>query len=649
MRAFGRLHHCLAMLLATTTAVGASLAASPAHGAATGGISGTVTATGSTALSGVSVRLYGLSGMGWSPTGMSVATASDGSYELAGLAAGRYRVCFEDGSATYLGECWNDKASVWQGEDILVAEGVTTSGKDAALARGGRISGVVTDAQGTPLPSVGVSVGLKTSQPGVWDFATQGVSTDDFGAYAVTGLRAGTYRVCFRDPGNTYVDECWNDMPTMDEAEDIVVSEGAHVTSTDAALDVEARIAGRVTDTSGAAVPNLTVTAWRKGGGPTGWTYAKASPTDATGRYEIGKLGAGTYRVCFEVGGSSFLSECWNDAGRIADAQDVDVTVGARVSGKDAVLTRGARIDGTITDKTGAAMAWTSVNVFQRSSAGTWTMTTSTQSDAHGRYAVASLRSGGYRLCFTNYQLYVTRCWKGGDTPEEADDIEVVSEGTVAIDMTMPTERYVNVEAPTVSGTPQVGTPLTVSPGVWTPSGATFEYLWEVGDGTLEGLAANTFTPRPEDLGKHVGVWVTAVGDAATGPSFYVHVGEVVAAATTTTPTPPSLPTLTPPSTLTPTPVPDVASQLAELADDLAVTGRPKVGRTVRVKGLLTQLRTAVGYTFQWYAGRARITKATTSRLKVTKAMRGKALKVKVSLSSGGSKEIVTIKVGRVR
>ena len=63
--------------------------------------------------------------------------------------------------------------------------------------------------------------------------------------------------------------------------------------------------------------------------------------------------------------------------------------------------------------------------------------------------------------------------------------------------------------------------------------------------------------------------------------------------------------------------------------------GKPKVGKTIRIVGLPSQLRTAVTYKFQWYAGKKAIKKARKSSLKVTKAMRGKAISVKVTITAG--------------
>ena len=107
-------------------------------------------------------------------------------------------------------------------------------------------------------------------------------------------------------------------------------------------------------------------------------------------------------------------------------------------------------------------------------------MGSSRSTSADGTYELTGLRAGTYRVCFSSTAGY--QCWPDKPTSEQAGDVVVGEEAVVSgIDASISNERYMNVEAPTVSGTPQVGKPLKVSPGVWTPSGASFEYLWEVG------------------------------------------------------------------------------------------------------------------------------------------------------------------------
>lgn len=64
---------------------------------------------------------------------------------------------------------------------------------------------------------------------------------------------------------------------------------------------------------------------------------------------------------------------------------------------------------------------------------------------------------------------------------------------------------------------------------------------------------------------------------------------------------------------------------------------------------MATQLRSAVGYRFRWYARGSRIRHATGPSLRVTRAMRGTRLTVRVRLTSGDATTRITLLVGRVR
>ena len=79
------------------------------------------------------------------------------------------------------------------------------------------------------------------------------------------------------------------------------------------------------------------------------------------------------------------------------------------------------------------------------------------------------------------------------------------------------------------------------------------------------------------------------------------------------------------------------------------MSGKPKVGKTLKVTHLDLDLRTTVTYKFQWYAGTKKIKKATKSKLKVTSAMKGKKLSVKVTATAASTSKSVKLKVGKVR
>lgn len=63
--------------------------------------------------------------------------------------------------------------------------------------------------------------------------------------------------------------------------------------------------------------------------------------------------------------------------------------------------------------------------------------------------------------------------------------------------------------APTISGTPRVGSALTASPGGWSPT-ATPSYQWYAGGTAIAGATSQTFTPAARQRGQTIRVRVTA-------------------------------------------------------------------------------------------------------------------------------------------
>lgn len=644
----------VALVQAGTTTIDAEL--TPASS-----ISGTVRAGGEPLESAyVSVNQWSPSMSMWVDAGWS-RTDADGRYEVGQLRSGTYRVCFSDFGSLYVSQCWNDKPDVQSAVDIPVSAGARVTGIDATLAPEARIAGVVRDASGTGIANVVVTVRSKANGSNTWTYGRDG-QTDSAGRYEVGGLRAGTYRVCFEGYNTAFIGECWNDKATVELAEDIAVTAGARVTGKDAVLTRGARISGTVRDTAGDPVASLNVSLRQKPVGSSTWTYVNGTQTDGQGGYQFGNLRAGTYRVCFDSFQSSFVSECWDDAASVEDARDITVAEGEGASDRNAVVSRGSKITGRVTRPDGLGVMGASVMVYAPATGQfPWTSVGWGYTDAQGTYEVSGLRAGTYRVCMTasSPTSYSQRCWRGGSSVERGDDLLVAAESTVpGVDVVIPDRTYEVVSAPAGSGTPRVGEALSVSNGTWTPGDASFRYEWQVDDRTVEGATGSSFVPRAGDVGKPVAVLVTAYGSTANEFSYWVTwSGTVQPAAPAPTPTPVPTPSPTPAPTPAPAPAPTpapttaptTAAQLAQVASDLAVKGKPVVGRTVKVENLVAQLRTRVGYRFQWYAGPGKILKATKAALRVTEAMRGKKLRVKVTLVADGASKVVTLSLGRVR
>src|SRR3954466_6793783 len=72
-----------------------------------------------------------------------------------------------------------------------------------------------------------------------------------------------------------------------------------------------------------------------------------------------------------------------------------------------------------------------------------------------------------------------------------------------------------NTQSPTVSGTPQVGKKLTTTHGTWSAKGLTYSYQWLANGKPIAGATKRRFTPKADQLGKHLRARVTATKSGA--------------------------------------------------------------------------------------------------------------------------------------
>lgn len=81
---------------------------------------------------------------------------------------------------------------------------------------------------------------------------------------------------------------------------------------------------------------------------------------------------------------------------------------------------------------------------------------------------------------------------------------------------------------PAVSGTPQVGVPLTVAPGTWT-AGSALSYVWKRGGVAIDGATTATYTPVAADLGVSLTAVVTGAASGFADNTATVTTAAVVA------------------------------------------------------------------------------------------------------------------------
>jgi hypothetical protein len=383
-----------AAIVLTAVAVPVAVADTPAG---PGSISGRVT----------DVQGNGLREVVATAAGVAGVSGVDGRYTIGGLAPGDYWVQFGEfqggGPATGLR---NLVPQFYARGDVAVQVHVdadaTTIGVDAQMQQGGAIDGRVTDAAGDPIAGVGVSV------PG------GNASTDAAGRYAITNLEPGIYAVYLVPPdGSDYLRQNFGGPPAARSLANgqpplaagytpVTVVAGATTDGIDAQLQAGGAVAGTVTDEQGRPLPGITVKLESpESQAPLTNIFAPApfltapggtALTDATGRYRLGGLGAGSYRVSFA--GADFSTQFYAGAQTYDAATPIDVRFGATTDGIDVRLQRAGRISGTVTDQGGRPTDAIATAYRPDGTAAGGSVTYA------GGYAIANLAPGSYYVFF---------------------------------------------------------------------------------------------------------------------------------------------------------------------------------------------------------------------------------------------------------
>ena len=233
-------------------------------------ISGTVSGSGASPIGGIGVTAYDAGGN----VAGTATTAADGSYIIAELGGGSYRVGFTGrpsglGELNYLGQFFASKTDLADATPVSVDAGGSTAGINAQLSEGGRITGTVTDSSGNALVGDGIQIGVynASEQEVASGFVGPG---DETGTYSVGALPTGIYRVAFKSfAGAGY-------KPASVSA--VAVAAGATTANVNAQLSREpGAIAGTVSDGAGHGV-GADVTVYDADGDPVGTGRARRPP-----------------------------------------------------------------------------------------------------------------------------------------------------------------------------------------------------------------------------------------------------------------------------------------------------------------------------------------------------------------------------------
>ncbi|MEK7830090.1 MAG: carboxypeptidase-like regulatory domain-containing protein [Acidobacteriota bacterium] len=297
------------------------------------------------------------------PNIIQTVTDENGVYRFAAVAAGGFRVMPLTETFVVTGTAPGFGGA---GKAVNVTEGQAVSQIDFALARGGVITGKVTDGNDRPIIAERISLTMvnETGQPvPAFGGNRAGLETDDRGVYRAYGLPAGRYLVSAGNDGGNRIgpgqvrranyQRTYHPSATEEaEAQIVEVTAGNEVEGINIRLSVPMKayaVTGRAVDAqSGQPVQSVTISVSKmaragRGGQPAG--PANSGTTNEKGEFRITGLLPGTYSASVPAanfsGGTATSSEFYSEPASF------EIT-GDDTTGVEIKVNRGASITGAV-------------------------------------------------------------------------------------------------------------------------------------------------------------------------------------------------------------------------------------------------------------------------------------------------------------
>ncbi len=317
-------------------------------------------------------------------------TDINGRYELT-VPAGSYRVLAYDPLGAFATQFANDAPS-FEESPVTVVSGAQPVTVDFALKRGKNVSGVVITSGGFPPAVTAAAYNLSGTRRG-------SAATGAGGTYSIV-LPPGTYKMVAYDDAGAFAPAFFRDRQTFTDADILTVTAMQTVPNVDFFVQLGARLAGIVTDTSGTAVPNAVVLAYNAAGFQT--TFAIAG---ADGRFAM-TVPPGAYRFVAIDPAYRLAAGYPNGAGSFEGSPEFTLAGGQNRNDLNFRLDPGGRVVGQVIDaKTGAGLRNITVAAYN----GDGSMRTFVSTDPNGLFTLL-LPAGDFRIAAFDVALvYATQ------------------------------------------------------------------------------------------------------------------------------------------------------------------------------------------------------------------------------------------------
>ncbi|OUU20067.1 MAG: hypothetical protein CBC13_11285 [Planctomycetia bacterium TMED53] len=256
----------------------------------------------------------------------SAVTDSSGLYYVRGVTEQRRPIAFLNVDAKGYMRSGNVEASV--------TEGTETTGQDFYLQRNGVVRGVCIDANGQPLPGVSVSARKMHSEqnPVVVNAAPPVTSAED-----------GSFEITEVSPGSGMFVEGTHSQYLTSQSDNFDLMAGGSIENLTLTMKIGGQISGIVIDESGVPLEGAVVAVrdeWLGDVNPE--SLPNKTVSDAAGQFSLRSLSAGYHNLI-----------CSNSGYLTVEMSEIAVEEGMNTANIELKLTRGATLEGYVTDLTG--------------------------------------------------------------------------------------------------------------------------------------------------------------------------------------------------------------------------------------------------------------------------------------------------------
>ena len=346
----------------------------------TGSVQGTVTDSVTTLpLANVCIYLYTAGG---AYAGAGACTGGAGGFAIPDVAPGQYTVAAFDPVGTHPTTWYGNVTSQAAATTFAVVAGSVTSPVSVSMAQLTGITGRVGDSV-TGGRVVGACIYASQTSGGTASYATCLGATGD--TFAITGMDPGAYDVAFVDPAGLHT--------TVRHTATVVANRTT--SGVDADMPQVTAIVGALVDAANSApVPNGCVMLYAPGGGYVSGSYRC---TDSQGKFVIDGIAPGRYLLAYYDPAARFQTVWFDGKPDQGAASVVTVTAGTITTVSTARVTTSGSATGIVRKADGTVAP--DVCVYADDMAGQYTGV-GTCSDATGRYTLAGLPTGQYKIAF---------------------------------------------------------------------------------------------------------------------------------------------------------------------------------------------------------------------------------------------------------